>query len=315
MNTIRAGGPDLTKFVFPEETGRPEFSGPCRTMPPIPAELQSREQFTVAYDNRAAVADASGVMAQMQARGQAFHAAHECTADVAYGAGPRQLYDWYPAAAGAAASAPVLVFLHGGYWQSRDKADFRSVAAGAHDAGMHVVLGEYTLAPQARVYDMVAEVGLLLDALAAHPVLGVGASAQARLVLCGHSAGGHLAAMHRAHPAVAGVLAISGLFDLEPIRRGALNDALGLDVDEVRACSPQLRIGRGAPTVVAIGGAELAELQRQSHEYAAALRAAGEPASLLDVPGADHFTILSELENRDGLLLARAIALAQATLA
>lgn len=277
----------------------------------IPAELQTREQFTAAYDNGAAVPDAVAVMAALRERSSAFHEEHVRAADVAYGAAPRQTYDWY-APPRADAATPVLVFLHGGYWQARDKRHFASVAAGALQAGMHVVLGEYTLAPQARVSDMVDEVGQLLDALAAHPVLSGGPGGAARIVLCGHSAGGHLAAMHRAHPAVAGVLAISGLFDLEPIRRGALNDALRLTPDEARACSPQFHVGRGAPTVVAVGEAELPELLRQSRDYAQALQTAGEPATLLGLPGANHFTVLDELERRDGRLVAEALALAGA---
>lgn len=202
----------------------------------------------------------------------------------------------------------MLVFLHGGYWQARDKRDFACVAAGAHEAGMHVVLGEYTLAPAARIGQMVDEVGRLLDALAAHPVLGRGADA--RVVLCGHSAGGHLAAMHRAHATVAAVLSISGLFDLEPIRRGALNDALQLSDQEVRQYSPQRQIEAGAPTVVAVGSAELPELQRHSRAYAAALRAAGQTTSLLELPGDNHFTVLHQLERTDGILLRQALVLA-----
>ncbi len=276
----------------------------------FPAELQTREQFTAAYDNSAAVPDAAEVLASLRGRSEAFHEAHACAVDVAYGDQPRQVYDWY-AAGRADAAAPVLVFLHGGYWQARTRREFCCVAAGAREAGMHVVLGEYTLAPQARLGDMVAEVGMLLDALDAHPVLGrAGADAPPRVVLCGHSAGAHLAVMHRHHPALAGVVAISGLFDLEPIRRGALNDALRLDSDEARACSPLHRIGPGAPTLVAVGDAELPELQRQSLVYADALRAAGERVRLLRVAQANHFTILAQLESREGTLLAAAIELA-----
>lgn len=276
----------------------------------LPAELQTREHFTAAYDNLSAIDGVADVIAALNARSESFHENHACVADVAYGSSPRQVYDWYPAPGARAAQAPVLVYLHGGYWQARGKRDFACIAAGAHQAGMHVVLGEYTLAPQARMTDIVAEVGLLLDALARDAVLGGRAAGRPRIVLCGHSAGGHLAAMHRAHPSLAGVLAISGLFELEPIRRGALNDALRLSEQEVRDCSPQRRVGRGAPTVVAVGGAELPELQRQSREYAAALQAAGETARLLELPAANHLSVLAELEDSHGRLLAEAIALA-----
>ncbi len=279
---------------------------------PIPAELQTREQFTAAYDNLAIIADAAEVASELRERSRAFHAAHACVADIAYGSGPRQVYDWYPAQ-GDGTAAPVLVFIHGGYWQARDKRDFSCVASGPLAAGFHVVMAEYTLAPAAKVPDMVGEIGMLLDALRAHPVLGTGAGGLPRIVLSGHSAGGHLAAMHRAHAAVAGVLAISGLFDLEPIRRGALNDALGLREQDVAVCSPQARIGRGAPTVVAVGRAELSELQRQSREYHAGLRDAGEPSRLLEIPDANHLSILAELEGREGVLLAAALDLIEHT--
>ncbi|MDI9682693.1 alpha/beta hydrolase, partial [Burkholderia cenocepacia] len=78
-----------------------------------------------------------------------------------------------------------------------------------------------------------------------------------------YSAGGHLTAMHRAHPAVASALAISPLVDLEPIALCCLNDKLQLTAHEVDAYSPLHHIGPGAPTVVAVGEAELPELVRQ----------------------------------------------------
>ncbi len=278
---------------------------------PIPSHLQTREQFTAAYDNLSVIDDADSVVSALRERSRAFHAAHACVADVPYGPGPRQVYDWYPARCEDPASAPVLVFIHGGYWQARDKRDFCCVGSGPLAAGLHLVMAEYTLAPQSSLPGMVTEIGRLLDALSTHPVLGGQARRGPRLVLSGHSAGAHLAAMHRMHGAVAGVLAISGLFDLEPIRRGALNDALGLDEAQVADCSPQFRVGPGAPTVVAVGGAELPELQRQSREYAEALRGAAQITRLIDVSGANHLSILAELESREGALLAEALALVE----
>ncbi|MBW4049002.1 MAG: alpha/beta hydrolase, partial [Proteobacteria bacterium] len=266
-----------------------------------PTTLITREHYTAAYDNAAAAPDAEHLLKGLLERSRGVYAKHACKRDLRYGPRPRQVFDWF-AANGSwreGADAPVFVFLHGGYWQWRSKEDFACVAPGALAAGMHVVLGEYTLAPQAGMSQIVAEIGGLLDALQAHPTLGQSPGEAPRIVLAGHSAGGHLAAMHRHHPAVAGVLSISGLFDLEPIARGALNDALQLTDVEVASCSPMLRIRAGATTVVAVGGAELPELQRQSAEYVAALQAASESIRFAILPGRNHFDILSDLEQPD----------------
>lgn len=281
---------------------------------PLPTPLQTREQHTAAYDNSAAVPNAPALLHGLLSRSQAVYAQHACLRNIPYGPGPRQVFDWFAPTQPseemvAASAAPILVFLHGGYWQWRSKDDFACIAAGPLAAGFHVVLGEYTLAPQARMLGIVAEIGLLLDTLQSHSVLGQ-PQGQPRIVLAGHSAGGHLAAMHRTHPAVAAVLAISGVFELAPIARGALNDALQLSEMEIAACSPQRCIQPGCTTEVACGAAELPELQRQSHAYAAALQAAGEPAQLHVLPGCNHFDILHELERPEGplLILARRLA-------
>ena len=273
--------------------------------------LQSREHYTAAYDNAAAVPDAQVLVEGLRERSRLVYGHHACARNIAYGPGPRQVYDWFAAGAGQQSEqgAPVFVFIHGGYWQWRTKEDFACVATGPLSAGMHVILAEYTLAPQARMAAIVAEIGALLDALQSHPVLGPRTGQAPRIVLAGHSAGGHLAAMHRSHPAVAGMLAISGIFELDPIARGVLNDALQLSDADVAACSPQRHIARGAPTCIAVGGAELPELQRQSRDYAAAMQDAGESADLRMLPARNHFDILAELESPEGSLLRQAVDL------
>jgi arylformamidase len=142
----------------------------------------------------------------------------------------------------------------------------------------------------------VAEVRAALDWLAASGRAG-------RLFVGGHSAGGHLAAMMLAHPAVAGVLAISGLYDLEPIRLGTLNEKLRLTEAAARRNSPRFHLPARAPALtVAVGAAELPELIRQSADYAKALNAAGLAARYLALPGCDHFTVLDELARPEGAL-------------
>ncbi|MBT0782553.1 alpha/beta hydrolase [Paracoccus sp. pheM1] len=258
----------------------------------------NRQELDRAYSNTGRLADFPGLMRDFRARSAAFHAAQDCRRDRRYGPGARQTYDWF---AGGRADAPAFVFIHGGYWQSCVKEDFAFCAAGPLARGHDVILAEYTLAPQASMTQIVAEIGQLLDHLAAQ---GVG-----RLCLAGHSAGGHLAAMHRGHPAVGSVLAISGLFDLEPIGLGQLNDKLQLTAAEIAACSPQRNIAAGAPMLVAVGAEELPELIRQSDDYAAACRQVGERAVLLHVPGCDHFQVLDDLADPAGVQLTALAAL------
>ncbi|MDK8871359.1 alpha/beta hydrolase [Paracoccus sp. SSJ] len=259
----------------------------------------TRQELDTAYSNTGRIADFPALMRDFRARSDAFHAAHDCRRDLRYGPGARQTFDWFVS---GRPDAPVFVFIHGGYWQSCVKEDFAFCAAGPLARGHDVILAEYTLAPEASMTQIVAEIGHLLDHLA--PRL-----AGRRLCLAGHSAGGHLAAMHRGHPAVGSVLAISGLFDLEPIGLGQLNDKLQLTEAEIAACSPQRIIAPGAPTLVAVGAGELPELIRQSDDYAEACRQAGERAVLLHVPGCDHFQVLDDLAEPAGAQLTALAAL------
>ncbi|MFC3567886.1 alpha/beta hydrolase [Paracoccus simplex] len=253
----------------------------------------TRQDLDTAYSNTGRLADFPGLMRDFRARSAALYAEHDCRRDLHYGPGARQTYDWLSC---GRPDAPAFVFIHGGYWQSCVKEDFAFCAAGPMARGHDVILAEYTLAPEASMTQIVAEIGRLLDHLAPR-------IAGRPLCLAGHSAGGHLAAMHRGHPAVGSVLAISGLFDLEPIGLGALNDKLQLTPAEIAACSPQRHIAAGAPTLVAVGAGELPELMRQSDDYAAACRRAGQPAALLHVAGCDHFQVLDDLADPAGAQL------------
>ncbi len=253
----------------------------------------NRAELDTAYSNTGRLADFPGLMRDYRARSDALYAARDCRRDLHYGPGLRQTYDWISC---GQPDAPVFVFLHGGYWQHCVKEDFAFCAAGPLAQGHDVILAEYTLAPQAGMTQIVAEIGLLLDHLA--PQL-----AGRPLCLAGHSAGGHLAAMHCGHPVVGKVLAISGLFDLEPIRLGELNDKLQLTEAEVAACSPQRNIAAGPPMLIAVGTDELPELIRQSRDYAETCRQAGERATLLHVSGCDHFQVLDDLADPQGVQL------------
>ena len=169
----------------------------------------------------------------------------------------------------------------------------------------------YTLGPQARLTDIVAEMRQALSFLADRAnELGFD---REKIVISGWSAGGHLTAAVADHPAVRGGLPISGIFDLEPIALGVLNDKLSLSADEVVSLSPLRTLGgRLPPLRLFVGGDELPELKRQSEDYANAASARGLPVSLTVLPGHHHFSILNELERPDGAITRALVAMVAA---
>ena len=202
----------------------------------------------------------------------------------------------------AAPGGPTLMFLHGGYWQMRSKESFTFIASGPLSGGINVALAGYTLAPDASIDEMVAEVGAALDWLtSALPALGADAS---QIYLSGWSAGAHLAVAAMDHPSVRGCIAVSGIYDLEPIRHCYVNDKLGLDEAAVRRLSPARRPSAGIrPLAVVVGGAELPLMYQQSADYAAARAACGLPVIFREIPDANHFSILEDMARPDGLLV------------
>jgi len=250
-----------------------------------------RAALDAAYNNGAAVANSPQIVADWEARSARLRAAHPEGMDLRYGKDERNRIDYFA----ARRDGPVLAFIHGGYWQNRAKELFAFVAEGPLAWGLNVALIGYTLAPQKRLDGIVAEIHAALGWLHQNiPMLG---GDPKKLLVSGWSAGGHLAAMAMAHPAVNGGLAISGLYDLEPIRLCYVNEKLQLDAAEARRNSPgptQKRL------FIAYGADELPELCRQSEEYSRKLS----DTRLLAVPGRNHFTILEELASPHGALTA-----------
>jgi arylformamidase len=220
--------------------------------------------------------------------------------NVAYGAAARQRLDIHPC---GVAGAPTLAFIHGGYWQTNDKEPMAFLGSGLLPAGFHLVNIEYTLAPAARLDAIVAEVRAAVAWTIDHAKDWDGDPA--RVFVSGNSAGGHLTAMAMSVPRVAGGVAISGLFDLEPIRLSYLNEKLRLDEAEAQRNSPIHHLpARSAPLVVTVGLDELPELIRQSKEFAEAWSKGGLPGLYLPLEGHDHFSIVEELASPDGRLIA-----------
>jgi len=261
-----------------------------------------RQALDAAYNNTAAVGEArrDQYVAGWSARSDALRRAWGGRIDLPYGDGARERLDFF--ACGRPA-APTLVYIHGGYWQFNDKEPYAFLGESLLPAGFNLALVEYTLAPAARMDAIVDEihraVAWTIDhagELGGHP---------GRVFVAGHSAGGHLTAVAMDDPRVAGGVAISGIYDLEPIRLNYLNDKLGLDPAEAERHSPLRHLPTHAgPLVVTAGLDELPELIRQSEEYAAAWRQRGLTGRYLPLAGHEHFSILEELARPGGAILA-----------
>ena len=259
-------------------------------------EALSRAERDAAYNNTAAVADSAALCDARIAASAAFRAAHPGALDLAYGTRERNRWDLFPAADPA---APCLVFIHGGYWQRNSRDGFSVLAEGVRRHGWSAALPGYTLAPDASLSGIVAEIFAALDWLAgagaAHGIAGP-------LVVSGWSAGGHLTALALGHPAVRAGLAISGIFELGPLRDTYLDDKLRLTDAEIAALSPLRLAPVQKPLAIAYGTAELPALVGNSRAFHAHRAAAHAPGPLLPVPRANHFTILDELRHPQGQL-------------
>lgn len=215
--------------------------------------------------------------------------------DLRYGPRERNRIDFFK----AAEKAPTLLFIHGGYWQTRAKESFALFAAGPMAHGINVALTGYTLAPDATLDEIVAEILAAIDFLAEQlPALGGDGKA---IVTSGWSAGGHLTSMALSHPHVRAGMAISGIYDLEPIRHSYLNAKLGLDEAASRRNSPMTQAGGVIkPLSLVVGDAELPLLRKQTADFAGHRAKYGLPVTYEEISGANHFTIMNELVSPAG---------------
>jgi arylformamidase len=264
----------------------------------------SQAQRDAAYNNNLAVANSAELIERRNAASAAFRKAHPAGLDVAYGPAPRQRWDLFAA---KTPSAPCLVFIHGGYWQRNTREDFACFAEGIMAHGWSAALPGYSLAPDVSLGDIVDEIWQAIDWLAEKgPKHGLGAGP---IVVSGWSAGGHLTAMMLPHPHVAAGLAISGIYELAPIRDTYLNEKLRLSDEEIASFSPLRLPVVQKPLAIAYGTNELPALVSDSRDLHARRVAANAPGPLVPVSGADHFTILEELRRPDGALVRAALAL------
>ena len=250
----------------------------------------TQEDRDLGLNNGVAVAGSGDMVAGWERRSTEVRDRHSNHLDLRYGPRERNRIDFIK----AAEKGPTLVFIHGGYWQMRAKEVFTLFAEGPMAHGINVALFGYTLAPDATLDEIVAEIHAGIDHLARElPTLG---GAREGIVVSGWSAGGHLTSMSLSNPNVRAGMAISGIYDLEPIRHSYLNEKLKLDEAMSRRNSPMARAG-GAPKPLSlvVGSAELPLLRKQTADFAGHRARYGLPVTYEEIPGADHFSILHEL--------------------
>jgi len=259
----------------------------------------SQQALDSGLNNGTAVAGSPDIVADWDRRSAQLRARHADHLDLRYGLRERNRIDFLK----AADKAPTLLFIHGGYWQMRAKEAFSLFAEGPMAHGINVALIGYTLAPDATLDQIVAEIHAGIDYLAGRlPDLGADAN---RMIASGWSAGGHLTAMATENPRIKGGVAISGIYDLEPIRHSYLNAKLGLDEAASHRNSPMMQTsGPMKPLSLVVGAAELPLLRKQTADFAGYRAAHGLPVSYEEIPKANHFTIMDEMLSPSGRITA-----------
>jgi arylformamidase len=255
----------------------------------------SQEERDLGLNNVIHVPGSVDLVAGWDRRSLEIRARYSDHLDLRYGPRERNRIDFFK----VAERAPTLVFIHGGYWQTRAKEIFAYFAGGPMAHGINVALIGYTLAPDATLDEIVAEIHRGLDFLAEQlPTLGGDPD---RIVLSGWSAGGHLTSMALSHRCVKAGMAISGIYDLEPIRHSYLNVKLRLDEAMSRRNSPVMQPGGPMkPLSLVAGSAELSLLRKQTVDFVSHRARYGLPVTYEEIPGTNHFSIMHEMASPTG---------------
>lgn len=255
----------------------------------------SKEDLDKAYNNSLAVANSSEIVQSwVQSSISAKERLHG-DRDISYGDSKFQSFDFFS----AGEDAPIVVFLHGGFWQMRSKDDFTFIAPPLVEASISVAMLGYRLAPHANMHDIVQDVRDGLRAIRAH--MKMNNIVSQKIWLLGWSAGAHLITMVQDEACVLGGTAISGIYDLEPMRHCYINEKLRLDESTSLKNSPILLQQNAAkPLDIFVGGTELPEMQKQSIDFSAYRNSTNAKGTFKNIPEKNHYTILDELTDKNG---------------
>jgi len=267
-----------------------------------PAEI---EELNDAYLPRRTVANAEQYLSDAAQRSAEIRATLTRHLDIAYGDTSFQTLDIFPA---ALQTAPVFVFIHGGYWWALDKSFYSDIAPSFVSAGATVVLLNYDLCPIVTIPEITRQIKQAVKWV--HENIGDYNGDRDKLHLCGHSAGGHLAGMMmttdwQAEFGLPGNLLksatpLSGLFDIEPHRHTELQAHIQLTAADAKANSPQnLPLYSTCPVLCAVGGGESGAFKKQSLDFADKCRQAGIGVEYLETGTDNHFDITNRLQDPD----------------
>ncbi|KQV49535.1 esterase [Pelomonas sp. Root1217] len=268
--------------------------------------------FEAQYNNRQRVTDSADILERWALASALVRERSNCHLDLRYGPDPKQTLDVFtPDPAFAGGFAPVLVVVHGGYWRSLDKSDYSFLAAGFTDEGALVVVPNYDLCPGVGIERIAMQLTSAVAWAWRHAAEHGGDPS--RIVLVGHSAGGHLAAMLSCcdwkrvgkdlpRRLVQGAMSVSGLHDLAPLRRVPFLQAdLRLDAAATRRLSPiHFPPPRSPQTLFAVVGAQESEEYRRQNQLIRQAWGARAVPVCEELPGCNHFTVLHDLADPQG---------------
>lgn len=269
----------------------------------------------LAYNSSLAISNSAEITQSWVVKSQAARDHLKGDLNVAYGPGARQCFDFYS----AGNDSPIVVFVHGGFWQMRSKDDFLFLVPTLLEQGISVAMLGYTLAPEASMGDIVNDIRMGLDAIeakvrydrTAQPEAGV-TQPNTRAIetfpgfcLLGWSAGAQLVAATIDQPNVNSAVCVSGIYDLEPIRHCYVNEKLKLDANSAERYSPVIQINHFGKTIDCfVGGAELPAMQAQTNVFYAYRQAHNQAGQYTLLEGLNHYTVFDAFVNPDGAVLA-----------
>lgn len=264
-------------------------------------DFATQEELDAQYDLEQTVPDVEAYAGMYERESEALRAEREHRLDIPYGPTLAEHSDVYPAPGVVEGLAPVLLYVHGGYWRSRTSKEFGFVARGPGERGFAAVVVNYALCPDVTIDEIVRQTRAAV-AWTYKNAPSFGGDPE-RIHVAGHSAGGHLTAMllltdwegdyGLPRAIVKSATAISGLFDLAPFPYTFLQPQLQLTWDQVRRNSPILDLpDRAPPLLVVYGELETDEFERQSRDFLAAWKAKGFECDLLVVPNKNHYDVI-----------------------